>query len=217
MICPICKSEYRRGVTQCSDCGVSLVDTLEPSAMESQQQEQEEDEGALVQVWSGDDPRESAAVKAALEKAEISYTDKSAAAYFIFRSMRPKMEIRVLATDAERAQELIRNLLGEPPVAESEEDTSGELPADSDAADEIPDDAVPEYPTGDWDEEEAVSEVWSGEEVDVATMLVACFRENGIASRSLIENAWTRLLVRPEDEPHAKEIVREVVEAKPPQ
>jgi hypothetical protein len=213
MICPVCKAEYRRGVTQCSDCGVSLVDTLEPSATESA----ELDEGALVRVWSGDDPRESASVKAALEKAEISYTDQSAAAYFIFRSMRPKMEIRVHATDSERAQEIIRDLLGEPPIAESEEDTSAELPANSDAAREIPNDAAPEYPTGDWDEEEAVSEVWSGEEVDVAAMLVACFRENGIASRSLTENARTRLLVRPEDEAHAKEIVREVVEAKPPQ
>jgi hypothetical protein len=213
MICPVCKAEYRRGVTQCSDCGVSLVDTLEPSATESA----ELDEGALVRVWSGDDPRESASVKAALEKAEISYTDQSAAAYFIFRSMRPKMEIRVHATDAERAQEIIRDLLGEPPVAESEEDTSAGLPANSDAAGETPNDAAPEYPTGDWDEEEAVSEVWSGEAVDVAAMLVACFRENGIASRSLTENVRTRLLVRPEDEAHAKEIVREVVEAKPPQ
>jgi hypothetical protein len=216
MICPICKSEYRRGVTQCSDCGVSLVDTLEPSAMESQQQEQE-DEGALVRVWSGSDPGECAAVKEALEQAEIAYTDKSAAAYFIFRSMRPKIEIRVPAPASERAQEIIRDLLGEPPVAESEKDTSGELPADSDAPGETLDDSEPEYPTGDWDEEEAVSEVWSGEEVDLATMLVACFRENGIASRSLTENARTRLLVRPEDEARAKKIVREVVEAKPPQ
>jgi hypothetical protein len=215
MICPVCKAEYRRGVTQCSDCGVSLVDTLEPSAMELHQQE--EDEGALVRVWSGDDPRECASVKAALEKAEISYTDQSAAAYFIFRSMRPKVEIRVTASDAERAQEIIRELLGEPPVAESGEDTSEELPADSDFLGEIPDDAAPEYPAGDWDEEEAISEVWSGEEVDVAAMLVACFRENGIASRSLTENARTRLLVRPQDEARAKVIVREVVEAKPPQ
>src|SRR5712692_3092122 len=216
MICPVCKAEYRRGVTQCSDCGVSLVDTLEPSAVELHLQDQK-DEGALVRVWSSDDPREFASVKAALEKAEIAYTDKSAAAYFIFRSMRPKMEIRVAETDLERAREIIRDLLGEPPIAESEEDTSGELPADLDTASEVPDDAAPEYPTDNWDEEEAVSEVWSGDEVDVATMLVACFRENGIASRSLSDNARTRLLVRPEDAPHAKEIVREVVESKPPQ
>jgi hypothetical protein len=216
MICPVCKAEYRRGMTQCSDCGVSLVDTLEPSAMELQQQDLE-DEGALVRVWSSDDPREYASVKAALKKAEISYTDRSAAAYFIFRSMRPKMEIRVAATDAERAQEIIRELLGDSPVAESEEDTSAGLPANWDADREPPDDAEPEYPTGDWDEEEAISEVWSGEEVDFAAMLVACFRENGIASRSRTETGRTRLLVRPEDEARAKEIVREVVEAKPPQ
>ena len=28
--CPICSSEYREGVQTCSDCGVKLVDKLEP-------------------------------------------------------------------------------------------------------------------------------------------------------------------------------------------
>jgi transcription initiation factor TFIIIB Brf1 subunit/transcription initiation factor TFIIB len=30
MICPNCKCEYIRGVTECADCGVALVDKLEP-------------------------------------------------------------------------------------------------------------------------------------------------------------------------------------------
>jgi hypothetical protein len=65
------------------------------------------------------------------------------------------------------------------------------------------------------DEEEAVSEVWAGDSVDFGSMLVACFRENGVASRSVAQNGKIRLLVRPEDEPRAKEIVREVIEGTP--
>ena len=34
MICPLCESEYRDGVTRCSDCDVDLVDELAPNAYE---------------------------------------------------------------------------------------------------------------------------------------------------------------------------------------
>ncbi|MCU1343333.1 MAG: hypothetical protein JWN92_2756, partial [Candidatus Acidoferrum typicum] len=69
----------------------------------------------------------------------------------------------------------------------------------------------------DWDEDEAVSKVWNGEQEDFADSLIACFRENGIASRKIAEGSGWRLVVRPEQEARAKEIVREVVEARPPE
>ena len=77
MICPICKSEYRRGVTQCSDCGVSLVDALEPSAMELQQQEEKlrdalveqlRDVPLLVSGYSGRDASPMAALREAYSR-----------------------------------------------------------------------------------------------------------------------------------------------------
>lgn len=222
MFCPICKSEYRKGVTQCSDCGVSLVDKLEDTDFSGAEPGDEE---ALVSIWSGDDPRECAAVKEALDTAGIAYTGQSAAGYFIFPSLRPKMEIRVSASSAERAAEIVRDSLGGP-AAEPNEGASAQLPADPDGdvayresmvsgGDATTDDFEPEYPSGDWDEEEAISEVWSGDSADFGSMLMACFRENGISSRTLAKNGKTRLLVRPEDEPRVKEIVREVIEGTP--
>jgi hypothetical protein len=68
----------------------------------------------------------------------------------------------------------------------------------------------------DWDDDAPVSEVWNGDEEDFANTLMACFRENGIPSHKLTENGRWRLVVRPEQEARAKEIVREVVEASPP-
>jgi len=75
---------------------------------------------------------------------------------------------------------------------------------------------VPINVSEDWDDDAAVSQVWNGDEEDFANTLVACLRENGIASRKLSEAARWRLVVRPEQEARAKEIVREVVEASPP-
>jgi len=31
VFCPSCEAEYRDGFTECSDCGVTLVATLEPA------------------------------------------------------------------------------------------------------------------------------------------------------------------------------------------
>ena len=204
-------------MTQCSDCGVLLVDKLEPSAMELQQPEGE-DEGALVRVWSGNDPGECAGVKEALEKAGIPFTEQASRGYFIFPSMRLRVEIRVPSSDAERARKLLLDLEGrlDPDELTPEEIESLALP-ESDVLDDREDTNARNDLPNSWDEDDAVSEVWSGEKEELATTLVACLREIGIPSRKLTETGRTRLRVRPEDEARAKEIVREVVEAKPPQ
>ena len=210
MICPSCKCEYRAGVTQCSDCGVPLVDALDAAASVRSEDDR------IVCVWSGNDPRECAEVREALEGAKIQFADPSTG-YSDFPTLRPRMEICVFIADEDRAKKVLLELEGRahPDELTAEELESLALPA----SDDVGSDEATNTPTDlheDWDEDEAVSEVWNGEQEDFANTLSACLRENGIASRQITEGGRWRLVVRSENEARAKEIVREVVEASPP-
>jgi hypothetical protein len=211
MICPTCKCEYLLGVTQCADCGVPLVDALDPPT------ETPLGDGSIASIWSGNDPREFAALKEALEKAEIPFMGPAPTGYFIFPSMRPKMEVCVSGADRDRAEKVLLELEGwdDPDELTPEERGSLALP-ESDGVDHDEAAAVPSDVPGDRDDQESVSEVWKGDEEDFANTLMACFRENGIPSHKLADESRWRLVVRPEQEVRAREIVREVVEASPP-
>jgi hypothetical protein len=212
MICPSCKCEYIRGVTQCADCGVPLVDALEPSTAPTP------DDTSLVAIWTGDDPAECAAAKEALTKAEIPFVDQSSDAYIILRSMRPKTEIFVPVGEAERARKALIDLPGSTDLAQltPEEIASLALP-ESEGIDPDETEADPAEPAEDWDDQENVSEVWAGESEDLANNLAMSLRENGISAHLTVEGSQRRLVVHPDKETRAKEIVREVVEASPPE
>jgi|SRR5579872_997572 len=210
MFCPSCKCEYIAGVTQCFDCGVALVDSLSPATAAPLEH------SGVVAVWTGNDPAECIAVKKALTKAEIPFIDQSSNAYFILRSMRPKTEISVPLIEEERARKILLGFQGSLDLDEltPEEIASLELPESNyDFQDE---EVIMQSGVGeDWDDEEPVSEIWKGDEEHFANTLIACFRENGIPSHKIAEGSRWRLVVRPEQEARAKEIVREVVEARP--
>src|ERR1700686_3270167 len=210
MICPSCKCEYLVGVTQCSDCGVPLGDALVSAASARLKDDR------IVCVWSGNDPRESALVREALEEAGIPFADPSAGSSS-FPSINPATEICVFGADEDRAKKVMLEMGGRvhPDELTAEELESLALPA----SDDVGSNEATNTPTDlheDWDEDEAVSEVWNGEQEDFASTLTACLRENGIASRKLAEGGRWRLVVRSENQARAKEIVREVVEASPP-
>jgi uncharacterized protein YrzB (UPF0473 family) len=210
MICPSCKCEYRFGVTECADCGVPLVDALDAAASARLENDR------IVSVWSGNDPHECAAVREALEGAKIPFANPSTG-YSNFPSLQPRMEVCVFSADEDRAKKVLLELEGrtDPDELTPEEIESLALPA-SDDADSDEGANTPADLHEEWDEDEAVSEVWNGEQEDFANTLSACFRENGIASRKLTEGGRWRLVVRSEHEARATEIVREVVEASPP-
>src|ERR1700693_2373295 len=208
MICPNCKCEYIRGVTQCADCGVTLVDALDPSAPDTQ------DGQGIVSVWEGNDPSESAAVKDALEKAGIPVIDQESAGYFIFPSMRPKTEIYVSSKNVEEAKKVLLDLEAWDDPEEMSEGERESL--------ELPESDIPESDeqasrlldsSDNWDEDDPVAEVWNGDKEEFADTLTVCLREIGIGSRKLSEAGHWRLVVRPEQESRAKEVVREVVGA----
>src|SRR6266566_3474360 len=208
MICPNCKCEYRVGVTQCVDCGVPLVDALSPSPSAPP------GGGSVVPIWYCNDPAEYASAKEALQKAAIPFVDQTSDRYLMFPSLRPKMEIWVSSVDKDRAKKALIDFQGltDPEDLTDEEIERLALPEKEDADQDESVSPVNE-PTEDWDNDEPASEIWNGAVEYLADTLVACLRENGIASHKLTEESRWRLVVRPEQEARAKEIVREVVEA----
>lgn len=74
MYCPSCRSEYRPGFTECSDCGVDLVHNLPPEQSAGQPLTQEEEEQAgLVKIYSTYSQSDVMMVKACLDAEEIVY------------------------------------------------------------------------------------------------------------------------------------------------
>jgi hypothetical protein len=77
------------------------------------------------------------------------------------------------------------------------------------------DDATPDDIPGNYDPNEATAEVWSGDDADIKNMLIASLHENGIGCELTGEDSFT-ILVMPAAAQRAREIVREVIEASPP-
>ena len=66
MFCPVCKAEYRFGITVCSDCHVALVPNLTAAPGEA-------GDDPFCAFWRGDDPRAHAELCALLDEAGIPY------------------------------------------------------------------------------------------------------------------------------------------------
>ncbi|MGA7795451.1 MAG: DUF2007 domain-containing protein [Candidatus Acidiferrales bacterium] len=212
MICPNCKCEYIRGVTQCADCGVALVDALEPPKANLS------DSVRIVALWRGNDPAECEKIREALRNADIPFTEPDTKGSFSFIATEQRMEIWISEADLERGRKILLDLNGavDPGELTPEELEALALP-ESDRQDSADQESRLEISSEDWHEEDPAAEVWSGESEEFADNLIACLREIGIASRKISEEGRWRLVVRPEQESRAKEIVREVVEASPPE
>ena len=212
MICPQCKCEYIRGVTQCPDCGVPLVNALDPP------QANFPENARLVPIWRGRDDAECERVIEALDSAGIPHTDPDSKSSFSFLPTDPSAEIWVSDTDEERAKKILAELDGlvYPEESTSEETASFALRESDEPDSEERTDELQDL-TEEWYEDDPVVEAWNGDSEQLADNLTVCLREIGIASRKLSEVGKWRVVVRPAQESRAKEIVREVVEASPPE
>jgi len=208
MVCPNCKCEYIRGVTECADCGVPLVQALGP------QDPNPLDNVRLVSVWQGNDPSECERVKAALENAGIEFLDRNSKNFDVFVPLGSDLEIFVSAADRDAARKII---LDEDGSFDPNELTPERIEALTLPESDQPDSDEPQDLSVEWHEDDPTVAVWSGESEVLADNLVMCLREVGIASRKLSDPGPWQVVVRPEQESRAKEIVREVVEASPPQ
>ncbi len=97
MFCPLCKSEYREGVTTCATCEAALVASLDTPEVRA---------NPPILLWTGKDETQFAAVASALKDARIPalvYEHPRAA---LGNRWRPESQIRVLQSDLKRALQI---------------------------------------------------------------------------------------------------------------
>jgi len=220
MFCPNCKTEYRSGFTECSDCGAKLVSKLEPVRDSASQD--------LALAWRGSDPSGFSAAAAALEGAGIRnfpINDHDQLVWGLAIA-RPRYEILVRKSDLAAALELVASIDERSPLAfgkevwkSNPEIWESEPDSPLDAAGQTAQSSI-DVAEGTAEEnhlQSATAEVWSGENEQMAENLKLCFRENGIACIVGEANGKKSVCVLPSAEKRAREIVREIVEATPPE
>jgi hypothetical protein len=231
MYCPQCGSEYRPDFTICSDCQVALVPDRPRKPQEASSAAAADDDSFAL-IWSGTDPQQHAAVLEILERENIATRTLRGEDHPIFANTHPGFEVYVPATLAAKATEFLKNqeVLAQVEVEQIDE-APVELPAEDDAPgdDDSPRDETNRNP------EDATAEIWAGQDPELADMIAMCLRENQILYRNggvesdedetqapnapeeTLEAEATvhRLFVLPEEEARGKEIVREIIDAKP--
>jgi len=219
MFCPQCKAEYRFGFTKCSDCGVDLVEHLPDDSSATRNQD-------LAVAWRGSDPSAFSAALAALKDAGIACAQISDHDQFVWgwAIPRPRYEILVRKQNLGEALELVAPFGERAPLAHARDILKGRTPfpeAESERSEqessESPLRAAPDDIMADINVKDATALVWSGEDGQMPQDIKACLTENRIACVISDDSAKHRVMVLPADEARAKEIVREIVEAAPPQ
>ncbi len=220
MFCPNCKTEYRPGFATCSDCGAPLVERL-PGPISTNAPKTAGPE----LLWTGTNSAVYGVIVNALDDAGIPHHESQREAgpipglgqpvYAIFI---PSREHDAAHTEMEKAVREFENGPRQPNDRIDASTAAGdsEFEDDEEERSEPSDDIAPDDITEDYDPEKATSEVWSGDEIEIKDMLVASLRENGIGCELTVNGAF-RLLVMPSDESRAREIVREVLDASPPE
>jgi hypothetical protein len=144
-------------------------------------------------------------------------------------SMHPDFEVLVPVDFRNSAQEALTQVGVTPDEDAGRLTESGglEIPAEDDeTAGDYEGDRDRSEPQN-MDPEDATIEIWSGQNADMAAMIASSLRENQIIFRSdshvnepesaSDEAHTTKVFVFPEGERRAKEIVREIVDAVPPE
>ena len=205
MFCPECKAEYRDGFTRCADCDVDLLERLPES-------EPELSEDSFQEVWAGEDQAQCVAVCRQLRAADVLFRvfqqDEQ-----VFKSAYASFKIGVPPGLYDQAKEIIGS--DRPEIVDAtEEQQEVELPAEDDAA--TAGDVYDNWDPGNWFPEDATQEIWSDRSEQRTSMVESCLRENHIHARTdRLEDGLRKILVMPDDERRAGEIVREISDGSP--
>jgi len=238
MYCPVCGAEYRPGFSLCSDCQVALVPDPPSSEAESAAAS-----SSFLTLWAGDDPLKYAEIREALENRKIPSRTLHREDRSFNVVTQPAFEVFVPADALDSARAALKDILADEEVAEASSGAEFQSNEDEETEDEEDQDDEDRRGTLDFDPLDANTEIWSGSDPEMANMIVSSLRENKILCRpdsgpsesaeesprssesrgtgetkgAPEEPAPIRLFVFPEDEPRAKEILREIVDATPPE
>jgi ribosomal protein L40E len=207
--CPLCGLEYEEHYSQCTKCGVDLVD----GALSDGPSDPRAAREPLIVTWMGDDPIAFSRVVDELRKAGIYHFTSSTHDQFVFglAMPRPRYEIRVFQSDLAIADDLAAPIRGNPgfpgfDAMESKEEAIE--PHTSFAA---------RKDGRKWTPAQAIIEVWSGNDSGLADVLRNCLDENQIQYRCEGSSpGLQRILARPEEADRARRIIGEVLEGTPP-
>jgi hypothetical protein len=108
MFCPVCKAEYRRGFTECSDCGVSLVEQLSDDLGAAGGMGGDPD--AMEVLWAGVDAKTCNSIESALDAAKIAYKEDSVESQLMPAFRQSIFSIEVRRADYEAAVKSIQGL-----------------------------------------------------------------------------------------------------------
>lgn len=206
--CPLCDAEYAANHQQCTVCGVDLV----PEELRGQPLDERQRKERIVVVWRGGDPLAVSEAISALRDAGIRHHVQPTNEHLVFElgMPRPKYAVRVFASDAAKAKEVLSDIRESAPFALAEPEREG-----TDAEQSFT--PAPPASPHEWNADAATVEIWTGEDGALGELLEACLRENRIGvRREGGEPSRLRLWIMPADEPAASEIIREIRDATPP-
>ena len=205
--CPVCDTQNSDSHDRCSVCGVELV----PESLRGRLLNEKERKEPIELIWKGGDPVAVSQAIAALREAGIRHHVKATNDHFVFELgiPRPKYELRVFASDAGAARQLLAGITESLPFALGETADLG----DASEAKATEDKRQRTYA---WKPAAATVAIWEGEDAALAQVLEDSLRENQIGfRREGCEPGPLRLFVMPADAASAREILREITEASP--
>jgi hypothetical protein len=182
MYCPLCGAEYRPGFTACSDCQVALVPDP-PRAGSATASSDTSDEKSFALVWSGNDSRLHTEICQALDREKILTRTLGSEDHLFNFNTRPTFEVYVPADLVNSAREAIKEVAATEEIAEPSESDLLEIPAEGDSPNDNDEDEEERRDSRGLDPQDATVEIWSGQDADMAAMIVSSLRENHIPCR----------------------------------
>jgi len=207
MFCPICKTEYRDGFSKCSDCGADLVRELPKQGKSGST-------GFTELVWMGANEQTQTAVEVLLASAGIKFSERPPDDHLLIPASFRATQIYVSGNDLAPARFLIdgrfveldqdaqhvdaKNSHGSE-VVDAPEHDEGESSASIDVAKTVP---------ANWNPKLASCTIWR---TDLLEAMRQSLVENGIGCCVVFDGEFDRLMIYPDDEIRAREIIREIV------